>query len=66
VNSGLLTPAQACARYDLTLAKLGEWQRCYAYEGVDGFRAENMNRRRAKRRERRALGNGKAPSVEVR
>jgi hypothetical protein len=55
VNGGLLTPAQACARYDLTLAELGEWQRSFAYEGVGGFRSQSVHVRRSKRSERRAL-----------
>jgi hypothetical protein len=52
VNGGLLTPAQACARYELSLAELAEWQRAVDAEGVAGLRSERVQHRRRSRQQK--------------
>ncbi|MFC0205479.1 CtrA inhibitor SciP [Novosphingobium soli] len=42
VNGGLLTIAQACERYDLTLEELASWQRAIEREGMAGLRATRV------------------------
>lgn len=42
VNGGLLTIAEACARYDLTLEELASWQRSIEREGMAGLRATRV------------------------
>lgn len=46
VNGGLLTMEQACARYDLTLAELAEWQRSVEKEGTGGLRLQRLQHNR--------------------
>jgi transposase-like protein len=41
VNGGLLTMAEACARYGLSVEELLEWQRHYEAEGLEGLRASH-------------------------
>ncbi|WP_232494028.1 DUF1153 domain-containing protein [Novosphingobium kaempferiae] len=42
VNGGLLTIAEACERYDLTLEELASWQRSIEREGMAGLRATRV------------------------
>ncbi|WP_334185170.1 CtrA inhibitor SciP [Novosphingobium sp.] len=42
VNGGLLTIAEACDRYDLTLEELASWQRAVEREGMAGLRATRV------------------------
>lgn len=42
VNGGLLTIAEACQRYDLTLEELASWQRAVEREGMNGLRATRV------------------------
>lgn len=42
VNGGLLTIAEACARYGLTLEELASWQRAIEREGMAGLRATRV------------------------
>lgn len=42
VNGGLLTIAEACERYDLTLEELASWQRAVEREGMAGLRATRV------------------------
>lgn len=42
VNGGLLTIAQACDRYGLTLEELASWQRAIEREGMAGLRATRV------------------------
>lgn len=42
VNGGLLTIAEACSRYDLTLEELASWQRAVEREGMAGLRATRV------------------------
>lgn len=42
VDSGLLSVAQACQRYALTLEELASWQRAVEREGVPGLRATRV------------------------
>jgi transposase len=46
VNGGLLTIAEACQRYDLTLEELASWQRAVEREGMNGLRATRMQQYR--------------------
>jgi hypothetical protein len=46
VNGGLLSAAQACIRYDLTVAELAEWQRSFSEEGMGGLRLHRLQSRR--------------------
>lgn len=39
VNGGLLTIAEACARYQLTLEEFASWQRAVDRDGLAGLRA---------------------------
>lgn len=42
VNGGLLTIAEACERYSLTLEELASWQRSIEREGMAGLRATRV------------------------
>ncbi|AOR76676.1 DUF1153 domain-containing protein [Novosphingobium resinovorum] len=42
VSGGLLTIAEACERYDLTLEELASWQRSIEREGMAGLRATRV------------------------
>jgi len=42
VEGGLLTIAEACERYDLTLEELASWQRAVEREGIAGLRATRV------------------------
>ena len=42
VNGGLLTIAEACERYSLTLEELASWQRAVEREGMAGLRATRV------------------------
>ena len=42
VNNGLLTPAEACQRYGLTLEELASWQRAVEREGASGLRVARV------------------------
>lgn len=42
VNGGLLTIAEACERYGLTLEELASWQRSIEREGMAGLRATRV------------------------
>ncbi|MCT2400702.1 DUF1153 domain-containing protein [Novosphingobium mangrovi (ex Huang et al. 2023)] len=42
VNGGLLTIAEACERYNLTLEELASWQRAVEREGMPGLRATRV------------------------
>lgn len=42
IDSGLLTIAEACSRYDLTLEELASWQRAVEREGIAGLRATRV------------------------
>ncbi|AXB77085.1 MULTISPECIES: DUF1153 domain-containing protein [unclassified Novosphingobium] len=42
VNGGLLTIAEACERYGLTLEELASWQRSVEREGMAGLRATRV------------------------
>ncbi|SFG25322.1 Protein of unknown function [Novosphingobium sp. CF614] len=42
VNGGLLTIAEACERYGLTLEELASWQRAVEREGMAGLRATRV------------------------
>ncbi|TCM21411.1 uncharacterized protein DUF1153 [Novosphingobium sp. PhB165] len=42
VNGGLITIAEACERYDLTLEELASWQRAVEREGMAGLRATRV------------------------
>lgn len=42
VNGGLLTIAEACERYDLSLEELASWQRAIEREGMAGLRATRV------------------------
>ena len=42
VDRGLLTIAEACDRYDLTLEELASWQRAVEREGMPGLRATRV------------------------
>ena len=42
VNGGLLTIAEACERYGLTLEELASWQRAIDREGMAGLRATRV------------------------
>lgn len=42
VNGGLLTIAEACERYGLTLEELASWQRAIEREGMAGLRATRV------------------------
>lgn len=42
VNGGLLTIAEACERYGLTLEELASWQRAIEREGMQGLRATRV------------------------
>lgn len=53
IEGGLLTVAEACARYDLSLEELGMWQRIYGEEGMLGLRQREMQAHRADRTERK-------------
>jgi len=39
VKGGLLTMAEACARYDISSDEFLEWERHYESEGLEGLRA---------------------------
>jgi len=64
VNGGLLTIAEACERYDLTLEEFASWQRAVEREGMPGLRATRVQHyrqiheredRREDRREERTI-----------
>ena len=38
VDGGLLTPREACDRYDLTFEELASWLRAFEHEGLKGLR----------------------------
>ncbi len=42
VNGGLLTIAEACERYSLTLEEFASWQRAIEREGMAGLRATRV------------------------
>jgi len=42
VDGGLLTIAEACNRYGLTLEELASWQRAVEREGMAGLRATRV------------------------
>lgn len=42
VNGGLLTIAEACSRYNLTLEELASWQRMVDRAGVQGLRVTKL------------------------
>ncbi|EIZ81360.1 hypothetical protein WSK_0067 [Novosphingobium sp. Rr 2-17] len=42
IDEGLLTIAQACERYSLTLEELASWQRAVEREGIAGLRATRV------------------------
>lgn len=42
VNGGILTIAEACHRYGLTLEELASWQRAVEREGIPGLRATRV------------------------
>ncbi|GGC14267.1 hypothetical protein GCM10011494_36360 [Novosphingobium endophyticum] len=42
VDGGLLTIAEACERYDLSLEELASWQRAIEREGLAGLRATRV------------------------
>ena len=42
VNGGLLSIAEACERYGLTLEELASWQRAIDREGMPGLRATRV------------------------
>jgi transposase len=42
VKGGLLTIAEACERYDLSLEELASWQRAVEREGMAGLRATRV------------------------
>ena len=42
VDGGLLTAAEACERYGLTLEELASWQRAIEREGMPGLRATRV------------------------
>lgn len=42
VNGGLLSIAEACDRYDLTLEEFASWQRAVDREGLAGLRATRV------------------------
>lgn len=42
VNGGLLSIAEACERYDLTLEEFASWQRAVEREGLRGLRATRV------------------------
>lgn len=46
VNGGLLTIAEACERYDLSLEELASWQRAVEREGMAGLRATRVQQYR--------------------
>jgi Protein of unknown function (DUF1153). len=55
VDGGLITIAEACKRYGLTLEELASWQRAVEREGMQGLRAtrvqhyRQMHERQARR-----------------
>jgi hypothetical protein len=46
VNGGLLTIAEACERYQLTLEEFASWQRAEERIGLPGLRATRVKRYR--------------------
>lgn len=46
VNGGLLTVAEACQRYGLTLEELASWQRAVEREGMSGLRVARVQHHR--------------------
>src|SRR3546814_15925497 len=45
VTGGLLTIAEACERYDLTLEEFISWQRAVGRSGIPGLRVRSEERR---------------------
>jgi hypothetical protein len=43
VNGGLLTMPEVCARYEISVEELLEWQRHYEAEGLEGLRASQRH-----------------------
>lgn len=45
VNGGLLTLAEACGRYGISLEEFTQWERAYEADGLNGLRANRVGSR---------------------
>lgn len=46
VLEGVISVAEACARYELSLEELGTWQRAYCRSGWRGLQAKRLRKNR--------------------
>ena len=70
VEGGLLTPAEACARYRMDVDELANWQRLFDHVGVPGLRTTRIQHYRERCPDALLLREGhasgySAPSCDV-